>query len=108
MAAVVGGFSLLDGALCGAALAWATRTRRPLLIYAGVAVAALTVWPVAVGWPLAGASDVHPWRGAPSLVLNYFDALRVVVYLLGIPYPFARLGHHAPDLPPESAEQNRI
>jgi hypothetical protein len=103
-AAVVGGFSLLAGALCGTLLALVTRTRRPTFIYACLAGAALTVWPILVGWPPGGAADVHPWRDAPSLVLNYFDALRPVMYLLGLPYPFARLGHHAPDPHPTQPE----
>src|SRR5262249_43087184 len=97
----VGGLMLLDGALLGAALAGVPRTRRPLGIYAWLGVALLTLWPLIAGWPAVGAEAVHPWRGAPSIVLNYFDMLRVGAFLLGIPYPFARLGQHAPDPLPE-------
>lgn len=96
-ATLVGGFSLLDGAALGAALAMVTRTRRPLAIYGWLAVAALTFWPILAVWPPGGASDVHPGPNAPALASNYFDALRLGLFFLGIPYPFARCGHHAPD-----------
>ncbi len=97
----VGGFGLLDGALLGTALAMITRTRRPLWIYTWLAVAALTLWLVYEGWPPAGPWEIHPWPGAPDIVYNYLDVLRSVLFILGLPYPFARLGYHAPDpLPP--------
>jgi hypothetical protein len=102
-AALVSGFSLLDGAALGAALAMVTRTRRPLAIYGWLAVAALTFWPLLVVWPPGGAFDVHPGPYAPALASNYFDVLRLGLFFLGIPYPFARCGHHAPD-PQNSAK----
>ena len=74
-----------------------TRTRRPLGIYACLAAAVLTFWPLLHSWPPADAWDVHPWPGAPPLVSTYFEALRGCLFLLGIPYPFARLGQHGPD-----------
>jgi len=102
-AAEIGGFSLLDGAALGACLALITRTRRPTAIYLLLAAALLTLWPVCVAWPPGNPEEIHPWRGAPDIVTNYFDALRVCLFLAGIPTPFARLGHHAPDpLPPEN------
>ncbi|HZT43702.1 MAG TPA: hypothetical protein VFA07_16165 [Chthonomonadaceae bacterium] len=96
----IGGFSLLDGAVMGACLALITRTRRPTWIYLLLAAAMLTLWPIVVAWPPGDPEAIHPWRGAPEIATNYFDALRVCLFLAGIPYPFVRLGHHAPDLPP--------
>lgn len=107
LAAWVGGFSLLDGFVLGTALALATRTRRPVLIYACLAIALLTLWPLVAAWPPGDAWDVHPWRGAPVLIYNYFDVLRPCLYLLGSPYPFARFGHHAPDAEASPAEKGK-
>ena len=102
-AAAIGGFSLLDGVVMGACLALITRTRRPIWIYLLLAGACLTLWPIVAAWPPGDPAAIHPWRGAPAIVTNYFDALRVCLFLAGIPYPFARLGHHAPDpIPPEN------
>ncbi|HZO91479.1 MAG TPA: hypothetical protein VFB38_24365 [Chthonomonadaceae bacterium] len=86
----IGGFALLDGVACGTALAMVTRTRRPLFIYGWLGVAALTLWPIWIGWPPDPLD-------APNAVLTYLDLLRLVLYVLGLPYPFARLGYHAPD-----------
>jgi hypothetical protein len=96
-AALVGGVALLAGVLLGAALAMVTRTRNPWRIYGWLAVAALTFWPMIVAWPPADPSDIHPWPHAPDIVANYFDILRIALFLVGIPYPFARFGQHAPD-----------
>lgn len=99
VAAWVVGFSFLEGAAFGALLALITRTRRPLFIYLALAAAGLTLWPLMVGWPPADRHDLHLWRNAPELFATYFDVARFVVFLLGVPYPFARWGHHASDLP---------
>ncbi len=96
-AAFVGGFTFLDGALLGAALAMVTRTHRPLRIYGWLMIVLLAFWPLAVSWPPAGADNLHLWPHAPALLANYFDMLRIASFLLGIPYPFARLGYFAPD-----------
>ncbi|HLJ58020.1 MAG TPA: hypothetical protein VKT77_23480 [Chthonomonadaceae bacterium] len=85
------------GFLLGAALAAVTRTRKPLAIYAWLAVAALTLWPLLRPWPAADSFDLTLWRGAPDIFNNYFDFLRGGAYLLAMPYPFARFGRHAPD-----------
>ena len=90
---------LLDGLLLGGALAAVTRTRRPLLIYLWLGVAALSLWWLIVFQLPGEAESVQLWQGAPSLLKNYFDILRVGVFLAGIPYPFIRIGHHAPDIP---------
>ena len=97
----VGGVSMLAGGMLGAALAMVTRSRRPIHIYFWLAIAALTFFPLYHGWPPGDSFDILPWRGAPEIVYNYFDILRGGAYLLAMPYPFARLGQHAPDpLPP--------
>ncbi len=98
----VGGGSLLAGIGLGLALAFVTRTRRPWPIYLGLALGALTFVPITLEWPPGDAWEVHPWHGAPPLVYGYLDGLRTLLYLLGIPWPFARFGHHAPDPIPEA------
>lgn len=104
-AALVGGFSLLNGVLLGTLLAVITRTRRPLLIYACLGGVLLSFWPLFVSWPPAEQSEIYLPHGAPEILLNYFDILRGVLFLLGVPFPFATLGHHAPDpLPPAPTE----
>lgn len=104
----VGGGSLLAGVGLGASLAFVTRTRRPALIYLGLALGVLTFAPLYLEWPPGDAWEVHPWHGAPPLVYGYLDGLRMLLYLLGVPWPFARFGHHAPDpipsAPPSPAE----
>lgn len=99
----VGSGSLLLGTGLGGALAFVTRTRRPLLIYMGLLLAALTFVPLAQNWPPGDAWDIHPWHGAPQLAYSYLDILRTLLYLVGIPWPFARFGHHAPDPLPMAA-----
>ena len=96
-AALVGGFSLLDGLGFGLALAAVTRTRRAGWIYFFLLCAVVTLTPLFLSWPAADSDDLTLWRGAPSLFENYFDVLRPALFLLGLPYPFARFGSHAPD-----------
>ena len=93
----VGGGSLLLGVGLGLSLALITRTRRPWLIYLALALGALTFVPLAHEWPPGDAWDVHPWHGAPPIAYGYLDGLRTLLYMIGIPWPFARFGHHAPD-----------
>jgi hypothetical protein len=108
-AGLVGGFALVDGALMGLALAFVTRSRRPLLIYLFIGLALLTLWPLAAswpldkGWPIGDPGAIAAWPGAPALVYNYFDILRACVFALAIPAPFARYGQHGPDLPAHSS-----
>ena len=104
-ALLVGGFSFLDGALLGTALALATRTRRPPGIYAALLLAALTLWPLVSAWPPGDVRDVTFADAAPGLAAYYFDILRFCLFVLGMPYPFARLGYHAPDPPPPPQEK---
>lgn len=88
-------------ALCGSglglALAMVTRTRRPLAIYGYLLVAILTFAPLVVTWPPGDSFDVQRWGGAPEVLDNYFDFLRMGIFLVSIPFPFARFGQHAPD-----------
>lgn len=95
----VGAVALGTGTLFGIGLAGITRTRIPILIYLCLGLVAAASWPLFAGWPPATAADVHPWPGAPELFFSYFDALRAWMFLVAIPYPFARLGYHAPDRP---------
>ncbi len=101
----VGGFALTQGVALGALLAGITRTRRPLLIYAALLASALVIWPLWQGWPSAdieaGGENAIPAGGQDALarLATYLDALRYGLFFLGIPYPFARLGRHAPDEP---------
>ena len=96
-AAAVALTSAFSGVGLGLALAMVTRTRAPLGIYVWLAMAAVTVIPLFRAWPPADSFDVNPWRGAPEIFYNYFDFLRGGAFLLGMPYPFARLGLHGPD-----------
>lgn len=96
-AAEVGGFALLEGAALGAALASVTRTLRPGRIYFRLALAVLALVPFAYGWPGMDAEDLHPRFAAPEIADFYPDALRIFALLFGFPYPFATLGHFAPD-----------
>ena len=98
----VGGGSLLAGMGLGFCFVLVTRTRRPWLIYLALALGALTFVPYYQEWPPGNAWDVHPWRGAPSLFYNYLDVLRLLLYFVGIPWPFARFGNHAPDPIPDA------
>ena len=93
----VGGITGFAGACMGASLAMTTRTLRPFQIYLWLGAAFLTLAPLYLNFPGADENDVHLWKGAPSIASNYFDVLRMGVFLLAIPYPFALLGHHATD-----------
>lgn len=93
----IGGVSLLAGSGLGATLALVTRTRRPWLIYLALMLGALTFVPLYQNWPPGDAWDVHPWHAAPPWVYGYLDGLRMLLYLVGIPWPFVRFGFHAPD-----------
>ena len=88
------------GGLFGLFLALVTHTRKPLLIYFLLALAGLTLWPLFQSWPYADAWDVIAWPGAPGFVQQYFTLLRPIVFLLGLPFPFACLGQHGPDTLP--------
>ena len=98
-AEIVGGAALGGGALFGLSLAAVTRTRRTSLIYFFLLCAALTLGLLIFSWPPADSELAALWRGAPSLFSNYFDVLRPALFLLGLPYPFARFGQHSPDAP---------
>ena len=112
LALQVGAVTGFAGAFMGVALAMITKTRRPALIYLWLGATFLSLAPLALSFPSADETDVHLWKGAPSIASNYFDALRMGVFLLAIPYPFARLGHHATDFasdipnPAENKKEN--
>ncbi len=97
VAALVGGFSFLDGAFFGIMLALVTRSRRPIWIYVWLGLAALSFYPLFISWPPGNELSIAAWRGAPAIVYNYFDALRPLLFLLGMPFPFIAFGFHAPD-----------
>lgn len=107
-ATVIGGFSLLDGFMFGSALALITRTRRPVLIYLYLGVVVLTFVPLFQSWPPGGPWDVRLSPGMPEILLNYLDMLRIGLFLLGFPYPFARFGQHGPDPRPEEIPASEI
>jgi len=100
IAALVGGFSYLNGTFFGIMLALVTRSRRPVLIYLWLGLAALSFYPLFIAWPPADELSIEAWRGAPPIVYNYFDALRPLLFLLGMPPPFIAFGFHAPDPAP--------
>jgi hypothetical protein len=94
------------GGLFGVFLALVTRTRKPILIYLLLGLAALTLWPLFQSWPYADAWDVIAWPGAPGFVQQYFTLLRPIGFLLGLPFPFACLGQHSPDPLPAIAQNS--
>ncbi len=96
------------GAGLGLALAMVTRTRRPLGIYLWLAAAALTLLPLFRAWPPAESFDLTAWQGAPDILYNYFDFLRGGVFVLAMPFPFAKLGMHAPDPPTDNSSSNDV
>ena len=96
-AAVIGAGSLGAGAGLGVCLAMVTRTKRPLVIYLWLVAAIVTFFPLFFAWPPGDSFDVTLWRGAPEILSNYLDFVRGGTFLLAFPFPFARLGQHAPD-----------
>ncbi len=108
LGAWVAGVSALTGALCGLFLALVTRTRRPVLIYAFLALACLMLWPLYNAWPYADGFDVIAWPNAPQFVFTYFGILRPVVFILALPVPFAAVGQHGPDPLPVQDEQAQV
>lgn len=93
----IGGVSLASGVLLGLMLALITRTLRPAIIYVYLCVAVAACVPLLREWPPGDMRDMPLAPGMPGFLVYYLDLLRVALFLLGIPYPFARLGHHAPD-----------
>ena len=93
-----GAFPVLDGIVFGALLAGVTRTRRSVLIYGLLLAAAAALWPLYAEWPATPPLAPEMPEGRQELIHNYLDILRIVLFLLAVPYPFARLGFHAPDV----------
>jgi hypothetical protein len=91
------------GAGMGLALAWATRTRNPMQIYAalGLAFAAGTLFMMPL--PTDGYPEPALWRGAPALFKSYPDMARFGAFVLMALFAFARFGAHAPDANDERA-----
>lgn len=101
--------NFMAGGLFGLFLALVTRTRTPWQIYLFLGLACLTLWPLYRNWPPADYGDLVVPQGAPSILENYFTLLRLSVFLLGLPFPFAALGQHGPDpLPANTAELTAI
>jgi hypothetical protein len=86
----IGVASAVDGTALGVALAFVTWSRRPIFIYVWLAAAIMTFVPQVYGWPEADA-DLSERADL------YLTALRLAVFLLAFPFPFARIGRHGPD-----------
>ena len=93
----VASVAILSGALMGFGMAMVTRTKNPWKIYFWLGVSFLSFIPLFLNFPAADESEIHLWKGAPSIVSSYFDLLRLGLYLLALPYPFAALGKHMSD-----------
>ena len=93
----VGFVSILTGGVMGLSMAMITRTKTPWQIYLWLGASLLTFVPLFLNYPAADESEIHLWKGAPSIVSSYFDLLRLGLYLIALPYPFAALGHHRSD-----------
>ena len=106
-ALIIGTASFLIGSLLGVMMAVITRTRRPTLIYACILGAVLTMWPLYHGWPPIYAEDLFT-HGNFEKIGSYLDALRPALFLLGVPYPYARWGQHGPDPLPAPSNQEDL
>lgn len=96
----IGTPSLVSGALLGLAMAGVTRTTKPTAIYLLVIAGALTAVPMYNGWPAIQPTDMPDsvgYDGPVGRVFTYLDTLRPVMYLLGVLFPYACFGQHAPD-----------
>lgn len=100
-AAAVGSANFVLGVLFGLCLAGVTRTRRPLLIYLWLTLACLTLWPLFLSWPLLDSFGLPSERA-----WHYISLLRVCLFVLGLPYPFALVGQHGPDPLPDEKQSN--
>lgn len=88
----------LLGGLAGLSLAGATRTLRVALIYLGLFAAVCATWGLISVLDAASAESFLIPKGASSIWESYPVFLRIGAFFLAAPYPFARLGYHAPDV----------
>jgi len=95
----VGTPSLFAGILLGSLMAAITRLRRPTYIYLGVVGCVLTLWPLYHAWPGIRLEDVIETSGPMSRAIMYLEAVRPIVFILGIPFPYSWLGQHRADTP---------
>ena len=102
----LGTCSLLIGALLGAMMAAVTRTRSPGLIYLCLLVGMATLWALYHPWPEISVHDIVTAHGSVNNVVTYLQSVRPLLFLLGVPFPYAWLGRHSADPVPESAEQS--
>lgn len=93
----IAGVSFLAGGMLGLSMAGITRVRRPTVIYLLIIAATTTAWPLYHGWPSAFTWDVLDYDGPVNRVITYLETLRPVMYLLGVPFPYAYFGQHGPD-----------
>jgi len=100
----IAGVAFVAGVLLGIAMAAITRSRRPTTIYLLLVAAAITAMPLYQDWPSAFAWNMLAYRGPVNRVFNYLEALRPLMYLLGMPFPYAWLGQHGPDSAPDGKE----
>ena len=89
--------AFVAGLLLGMAMAGITRSRRPTVIYLLLLAAAATSWPLYHGWPSAFTWEVLEYDGPVNRAITYLEALRPLMYLLGVPFPYAYFGQHGPD-----------
>jgi hypothetical protein len=93
----ISGAGLTDGVVMGLAMAAITRTRHSTKIYLLLLIATATMWPLYSGWPSAFSWDILEYTGPIGRVINYLEALRPLMYLLGVPFPYANYGQHEAD-----------
>ena len=94
---LVGVCSFLEGIIFGLSLAFITRTRKPFWIYAWLLVAIYMVRLIVINFPFPIAAYTQIIPEHPDWIANYFDVLRPMMFLFGIPFPFAQFGYHAAD-----------
>ena len=94
----VGCVSLGGGIVFGGLMALITRTRNPHVIYLALLGAGLSFWPLIVGWPAVRTYSILTTSHNPESALSYLEAVRALIFIFGIPTPFAYFGQHTSDI----------
>ncbi len=100
----IAGINVAAGGLLGLCMAGITRSRKPTVIYLLLLAAMATAWPMYSDWPSAFSWDVLDYGGPVNRAITYLEALRPLMYLIGVPFLYACFGQHGPDPIPAGAD----
>ncbi len=92
------------GSVVGLALGGVTRTRRATSIYLGLLTAFFGGYLFLSMLDNAATKSLLLPQGTPRFLEGYPTLLRVGLFFVSIPYPFARFGTHTPDILLENSE----